>query len=784
MLNYCPACMSTIADNTAAQCPTCGGGGLPGGIWPQDQWLGETVDAGRYKVERILGRGGFGQVYEVSHTLVEGRVLAMKMLNEVSNGDPEREQEFLNEIKILMNLNHPNVVKCYEAGRLADGSLFVLMEKIDGEELGSVVEAPGRLYSPEQTVEMGLKIASALGAAHVQGLLHRDLKPSNIMVLSDGDVRVVDFGIAKILGPETQGQALSRVIGTPLYMAPEQFNKGTQVDGRLDIYQLGAVLHFALTGEPPYPLGSALSGIVQLISAQQSRTGRPGPSPSERRMELATIAPRLDALIADMLATDESMRPETTAVVQQRLRECLKARATAQSPWEPGVGRPPSPPTVVEPSQSGGYVAPPPTPASVPVAAPSNQGGSATPWVVGALVLAGLLAIGCLGAVGAGVVALLSIEKTPEQHFKDGVASFERGDTAQAAKSFKAACEKDHAAACRRLGLMFEEGTHADKDIEQAATLYRSSCRLGDPEGCNRVGVMYEHGTGIEKNHKKAFDSYVTSCKADYALGCTNVGWMYNKGFGVEQNLARARKYYKKGCDNGSARGCTNLGVMYERGQGVKANDARAFKLYERACEDDDPIACTNVGWMYFNGKGADKDLKKAARFYKKGCDNGSAKGCNNLGVLYETGDGVAVDREQAMVLYGRACDRNDDMACNNLGSLHDKAMAHDKAVELYERACARKYASACTNLGLSHQNGKGVAADDEKATRFYRQGCELGNAAGCTNLGWMYSEGRGVPRKPAKAAAFYKKGCDMGDSTGCKNLDIICRSAPYPDCR
>ncbi|MEO1271295.1 MAG: protein kinase, partial [Myxococcota bacterium] len=745
MLNYCPNCMATIMDNTAAQCTTCGGTGLPGGVWPQDQWLGEEVDGGRYTVTRLLGRGGFGQVYEVHHTLVEGRVLAMKMLNEIASGDPTREQEFLNEIKILMTLEHPHVVKCYEAGRLGDGALFVLMEKIDGQELGSVVYEPDHLYSPEQTIRMGLQIASALGAAHGQGLLHRDLKPANILVLDSGDIRVVDFGIAKILGPEPKGQ-LSQVIGTPLYMAPEQFTKGADVDGRLDIYQLGAVLHFALTGQPPYPLGSALSGIVQLISAQQSRVGRPGPSPSEVRPRLSDQAPMLDALVADMLSTDIHMRPESTQVVEQRLQQCLAA--LTQRPSQASV---PTQPDVAVPKPW------PDTPPST-IPKPPQPDRTAT-YVAGGLIALVVVGFGCVAVAVVGLIAVLTVEKTAEQHFDDGLSSFDSARMDEAATSFQAACDKEHAPACLRLGVMFEQGKHTERDVEQAATLYRTACRLEEPEACNRVGVMYEHGTGLEQNNRKAFKAYSESCKGGYALGCTNVGWMYNGGRGVKKNLARAKKYYSKGCDKGSARGCTNLGVLYERGQGVKADPKRAFALYTRGCKDNDPIACTNVGWMYFNGRGVKKNVERAAHFYQKGCDKGSVKGCNNLGVLYETGDGLEKDPTKAKKLYAQACDRNDYMACNNLGTLHDKDKAFSKANALYTRACQNDYSASCTNLGLNHQNGRGVPADDEQATRFYRQACELGNGAGCTNLGWMYKKGRGVPQKTAKAVALYKEG-------------------------
>ncbi|MEO1271939.1 MAG: protein kinase, partial [Myxococcota bacterium] len=139
MKAYCHHCLSRIDHVSALRCPVCQRGSLPGGGWPRDRWLDCTVDSGKYRVESLLGMGGFGTVYAVRHTLVEDRVLAMKMLNALSNGDPVLEQMFLDEIRILMRLDHPNIVQCHEVGRLEDGSLFVLMEKIEGKQLDDIV---------------------------------------------------------------------------------------------------------------------------------------------------------------------------------------------------------------------------------------------------------------------------------------------------------------------------------------------------------------------------------------------------------------------------------------------------------------------------------------------------------------------------------------------------------------------------------------------------------------------------------------------------------------------
>ncbi len=326
---YCPKCSALIADATMIACPSCGVVAPSSGRWPSDPLLGQVVDNGKYKVDKLLGSGGFGRVYAVHHTMLPDQRFALKVLRPLEMNDQDPEAGFLQEVQVLMGLNHPNIVRCHDVGRLEDGALFLRMELAGGQDLHHLVWRGGVL-GPDRVARIGAQIAAALAAAHEQRVLHRDLKPDNVLIMERDEVRLIDFGVAKILGGAGAQEQLSRVIGTPDYMAPEQFTPGLRVDGRLDVYQLGAVLHFALTGKSPYKtmdMENVHQGVLALYSQQQAQRGLGGPRPSAHRGELSERAPSLDALISQMLSTEAELRPDAAQVA-------ASLRALAQEPVE------------------------------------------------------------------------------------------------------------------------------------------------------------------------------------------------------------------------------------------------------------------------------------------------------------------------------------------------------------------------------------------------------------------------------------------------------------------
>jgi serine/threonine protein kinase len=201
-----------------------------------------TLLAQRYRVVSLLGRGGMGEVYRANDLLL-GQTVALKFLPAEWASDESRLARFRNEVRIARQVSHPNVCRVYDIGEV-EGSPYLSMEYVDGEDLASLLRRIGRL-PPDKALEIARQLCAGLAAAHDKGVLHRDLKPGNIMLDGLGQLRITDFGLAGVAGEVKDIRS-----GTPAYMAPEQ-RSGQEVTSRSDIYALGVVLHEVFTGKRP-----------------------------------------------------------------------------------------------------------------------------------------------------------------------------------------------------------------------------------------------------------------------------------------------------------------------------------------------------------------------------------------------------------------------------------------------------------------------------------------------------------------------------------------------------
>jgi len=217
-----------------------------------DAWLGRIV--GQYRVERLLGRGGMGSVFRASHLRL-GRAVALKVLSGFGESRPELVQRFEREAIAISRLDHPNCIQLLDFGTTEDGHHYLVMPLLEGQELRALTRAP---VDPRRAVSLIRQVFLALEHAHKRGIVHRDLKPENIFIVHDDQghevVKLVDFGLAKLLGAPEQREKLTRaglVFGTPTYMSPEQAAGGI-IDERTDLYAAGIVLFELLTGRPPF----------------------------------------------------------------------------------------------------------------------------------------------------------------------------------------------------------------------------------------------------------------------------------------------------------------------------------------------------------------------------------------------------------------------------------------------------------------------------------------------------------------------------------------------------
>ena len=239
-----------------------------------DPLIGQMV-ADRYQILSLIGEGGMGRVYLAEHVRM-GRKSAVKVINPALATTADAISRFNREAANACKINHPNVAQVYDFGEMADGTLYLAMEYIDGETLDAIVAREGPL-PPVRAAQITKQVADALFAAHHLGIVHRDLKPENVMVARhlDGSdwVKVVDFGIAKTIqrdGYEGGSQTVTTAgvsLGTPEYMSPEQL-AGERLDHRTDIYSLGLVLFNMLTGQLPYPKVTSKETLVRRLTSR------------------------------------------------------------------------------------------------------------------------------------------------------------------------------------------------------------------------------------------------------------------------------------------------------------------------------------------------------------------------------------------------------------------------------------------------------------------------------------------------------------------------------------
>ena len=328
--------------------------GPTGRIWPEAASpTSPTVEHVQamlpsYTVIRLLGQGGMGAVFQARQASLD-RMVAIKVLPARTADDPAGHAErFRNEARTLARLGHPNIVTIHDSGTLPDQQLYFVMEFVDGLDLARMIRDSGRLPAV-QAVALVSQVCNALDYAHRQGVIHRDIKPGNVLIDRQGQVKVADFGLAKIrVTSEELPQTRSNLaLGTPDFVAPEMLSSPASVDHRADLYAIGVMLYQMLTGEVP-------RGLFKL--------------PSQR---IPGLDPRLDAIICQAMAPDPMERYQSAIEIRSVL-ELVRA-SPEPTPAVPLIG----PGTAIHPIPTtpsklmGQFDAPGIT--SIPAGEPSTQ---------------------------------------------------------------------------------------------------------------------------------------------------------------------------------------------------------------------------------------------------------------------------------------------------------------------------------------------------------------------------------------------------------------------------
>ena len=284
---------------------------------------------GHYRVDARIGSGGMGEVFRAFDTRLN-RPVAVKLMRDAGLEQAAIVQRFLREARAASALNHPNIVTIHEVGETPAGELFIVQELIEGRTLRALMETAQTLTT---TVDIGRQVARAIGAAHAAGIVHRDVKPENIMVRADGYVKVLDFGLARVVDHRAAERSTrvnldtepGTVLGTAAYMAPEQA-RGTQAGPAADVFALGVLLYEMAAGRRPFVAPTSVGVLAAILSEQPVPLVRLNPA----------VPTALDALVHRMLAKEPEQRPSARDVDEELA--ALQGRETLSEPIRAGAG--------------------------------------------------------------------------------------------------------------------------------------------------------------------------------------------------------------------------------------------------------------------------------------------------------------------------------------------------------------------------------------------------------------------------------------------------------------
>ncbi len=589
--------------------------------------IGSTI-ADRYRIEKLLGEGGMGAVYQAEHSLMRKR-MAIKVLHPEMIRLPEVVQRFENEAIAAAHIDSPHVVTATDFGKLADGSFYLALEFIEGKSLREVLA--GGPLDLGRALHVGRQIATALSRAHQLKIVHRDLKPENVMLVDrDGDasfVKVLDFGIAKISLGEVIGEAQAAaepgkpvltqagmVYGTPEYMAPEQA-LGQPVDSRADLYALGVMLYEMLTGRRPFEADSKVALLGMQVTA-------PVPKMTVKNPD-AKVPPEVEALVGRLLAKEATERlGDARELIEGINAQLVHLAATGQidpgyapAPMSSQVSHPGlvTGPSAVLPGVSGDVAG--------PTSGPNAAGASASKRVDGLLpgktwlLAAGAGTLGLVVLVAAIVVVLQgregdgaadgglvangtataqssAPERPPSAPIADAIAMIERGDYGSGIKKLEALGDQVTGREDVHRALLEAYGaTDRDKEAMQQASLVLKGNPTLDLEKEKKLRTEVRN-TAVKTGSKDAD----TQAGADLAWGLLEndmgpVGWttIWDIGFGATGEpypdaRARAKAAYKKAGVKAKM-GAANA-VTYDLFSVGRTCAAKA--LFDRAAQDGD----------------------------------------------------------------------------------------------------------------------------------------------------------------------------------------------------
>jgi serine/threonine protein kinase/TPR repeat protein len=706
---------------------------------------------GKYEVTGVLGQGGMGIVLAAMHREL-GEPVALKFLRPSLRSDPEASTRFIQEARAGKRIKDRHVATVYDVDTV-DGVPFMVMEHLTGDDLSTVIRKRGQLPIAE-SADLLLQACEAIDEAHALGIVHRDLKPANLFVTTHVNgtplVKVLDFGISKSTATSDMSvTASTTVMGTPLYMSPEQFTSARSVDPRSDIWSLGVILYELLTGTPPFPGATRSEVCTAVLKGAYTR-------PTRRRPE---VPPSLEQLISLALVRDREKRLPSVAAFAARLmpfgteagrlshdriqRLASRAPVPSERPVEPDGFKTSPPKAAGTEETSAGHVTAAPAESAVPPRDKTEPRPSRWPRFA---------VLGVVAAAAASAIVLPRFRQSRLDASLDSAAAASmdptRTDAANAAEcasgataQCEAACTANRPGSCQKLAEALEKGLGAPRDIAKAAALYQTACDSGSAAACNNLGALYAQGDGVPRDGAKAVALYTRACDQGSATSCVNLGAMHFEGNGVPKNESLGARFFLRGCEAGEPMGCFNVSVAYGEGRGVPKDGAQSLAFADRACTMGARAGCVRTALAKIAGEGVAKDVKAGLAQLDAMCTRHESVGCESLAKLYMSGAGADVPADPLRVreYAKKACDLGSQRYCGAnqlLGNVDSADSTMARANALFQTKCDAGDLVACGMLGERLLGGAGTSVDRARGTALLKKACQGGFDRACKKLG------------------------------------------------
>jgi serine/threonine protein kinase len=659
---------------------------------------------GKYDVLDLIERGGMGVVYKARDSVL-GRMVALKIMTTSHADSSDSRERFLREARAVSMLQHANIVVVHELGE-HEGNPYIVMEFLDGEPLHRIIYERAPISLP-QKIDIILQVSKALQYAHQKGIVHRDIKPGNILVLRDGTVKVVDFGLAHLAGSDTITRT-GVLIGTFSFMSPEQLN-GEPVDARTDIFALGIVFYLLLTGKPPFEGISTADTINNILFQPPPRIEQ------FHSINQPELQPVLDKALAKKkearyqscseLAEDLSrfrkrFEAEAHLAELERERKLLAQMAThdpdgatlvldaaaipdAEELQSFQTSQPECPSPAIAISEPEPVATPESRPATRASTEPlRKQRGGSLKWTIAGL--ATLVVAGTLYSLftrrnlqpatttSTPAVSAPAIPAPPSANAlpppsTSGTSSPQSASIPSPA-SPPAAVSDDKPRAAKPPQKVLSAAVTPSSSTKPSTSDQTSGTPLGSPgtssallpaasakltaEEMNRRGLAAFQ----KKEYPLAIAWYRKAADQGFARAQNELGQCYLRGQGVAQDPRKAAELFRDSAEQGNAFGEHQLGVMYLRGWGGLPRDyAQALEWFRKSADQNLPIGQFSLGNMYFNGWGLPQDYGQALEWFRKAAGQGNPRAQQQLGVMYQNGLGVPKDDTQAQYWFDKA---------------------------------------------------------------------------------------------------------------------------------